>query len=101
MKMALWMFLTWSAISVANTDPFIKPAKKIILNQRYQYLGYVKYDKQIWAYIKPVSRDIERVGLGHAPGLGLVKTIKANKVCLEKSNHIYCLYKSTQAGVWR
>lgn len=101
MKIVLWLLFAWSSQTFANSDPFVKPAKKILFNQRFQYLGYVKCDHKIWAYIKPVSRDIERIGLGHVPGLGLVKTIKANKVCLEKNDHLYCLYKSSQAGVWR
>lgn len=101
MKMLFWIFFAWSTPTYATSDPFIKPAKKMLFNQRFQYLGYVKCDQKIWAYIKPVSRDIERIGLGYVPGLGLVKTIKANKVCLEKNYHLYCLYKSSQAGVWR
>lgn len=102
MSRLLWLFvlgpvMVWSI----NPDPFIKPAKKILFNQRFQYLGYVKHEKKIWAYIKPVSRDIERIGLGHVPGLGLVKIISDNKVCIEKNHHNYCLYKASQAGIWR
>lgn len=102
MRQWIWVlfmgsFMAWSV----NPDPFIKPAKKILFNQRFQYLGYLKHEKKIWAYIKPVSRDIEHIGLGRVAGLGLVKTIVDNKVCIEKNHHTYCLYKSSQAGIWR
>lgn len=82
-------------------DPFVKPAKKVLFNQRFQYLGYIKFNQKTWAYLKPVSRDIERIGMGKVVGLGKVKIIKPNKVCIEKNHHIYCLYKSAQAGIWR
>ena len=82
-------------------DPFAKPAKKILLNQRYLYLGYIEFQSKKWALIKPVAKDIERIGMGKVPGLGDVKMINSNKVCVEKNHHHYCLYKSAQAGIWR
>lgn len=82
-------------------DPFTKPSKKILFNQRYIYLGYLEFQKKKWALIKPVSKDIERIGLGKVAGLGVVKLISASKVCIEKRKHQYCLFKSSQAGVWK
>jgi hypothetical protein len=101
MKKAILCMVLMNNIYAIGKDPFAKPAKKMLFNQRYQYLGYIQLDNKKWALIKPVSRDIERIELGKVPGLGLVKLISASKVCLEKSKHRYCLYKSSQAGVWR
>jgi len=84
-----------------TSDPFTKPAKKMLFNQRYIYLGYLEFQKKKWALIKPVSKDIERIGLGKVPGLGVVKLITQSKVCIEKRQHQYCLFKSSQAGVWK
>jgi hypothetical protein len=102
MKRCACILLFWMNVIYAHTsDPFAKPTKKILFNQRYIYLGYIAFQKQKWALIKPVSKDIERIGLGKAPGLGFVKMINESKVCVEKNKHLYCLYKSSQAGVWR
>lgn len=95
------LLLLMMQVFAASQDPFTKPAKKLLINQRYQYLGFMQLGDKKWALIKPAALDIQRIGIGKTAGLGKVYLINATKVCLTKKDHKYCLYSSAQAGIWR
>jgi len=82
-------------------NPFSKtPKTKLFLQQKYQYLGYIRGPDIYYGFVRHSGAGIERLAFGKNPGFGEITLISQEKICLTKTKQQWCLYKSTQAHPW-
>lgn len=100
MKQYKWfgLFLSFSLFAA---DPFhVKSKAQFKLDQKYQYLGYIKGPHLHDGFIRRSGGEVERLSFGKNIGLGQVVVLSKDRICLRKNNQIWCLLKSSQLRAW-
>lgn len=82
-------------------DPFRNPVKtKLFLQQKYQYLGYIKGPQVYFGFLRRSGAGILRLSFGKNPSFGEVVSITKDKICIKKTSRQWCLYKASQPRAW-
>jgi hypothetical protein len=101
MKIFSLILLVMPSLVADAKNPFVQsPSPKLRLEQKYQYLGYIKGPKRHYGFIRRSGGEVERLSMGNNPGLGKIVVLSQERICLRKKNKTWCLMKSPQLRPW-